>query len=340
MVSGTLLGLAIARAEEAGDWRLELFEERQLSSETPALENLRKGLDVSAESLDQLIQGLAADKFAEREQAQKEVLLKGTFQHLQREITEGDDPEVRKRLRKILLKLEAGGRWSKEELLARAVASMLHERDNPGVADPTGELFVELFGKAKPSLADGYGKLRFVENARRNGFAADGVLHMEGKLGEIGDQRLLFEAMNLIGKPEFPDKFRVDAKLGGGAAAAGTYHVGISIGNVCVLFHPALKSGAFRFQRVDNQLQLTENANLGFDPPAEKMLSMGIDVIRLANGAVKLDVLVANGTDSFRASKTLRADVIGKLDSVGLNRSGAAGGDGIFDDLVLDLGKQ
>jgi hypothetical protein len=54
---------------------------------------------------------------------------------------------------------------------------------------------------------------------------------------------------------------------------------------------------------------------------------------------VILDVLVTSGDDSYRTSKTVTADAIGKLDEIGLDRSGNPGGDGLFDDLVVDLGK-
>lgn len=78
---------------------------------------------------------------------------------------------------------------------------------------------------------------------------------------------------------------------------------------------------------------------MGFDPPAGKLVWMGIDVARSADGTVKLDVVVISGGDSFRTSRIVAADVIGKLDKIGLDRSGRSGGDGLFDDLVVDLEK-
>ena len=55
---------------------------------------------------------------------------------------------------------------------------------------------------------------------------------------------------------------------------------------------------------------------------------------------MNVEVTSADGTQTFEARKVLEPGEIGKLDRVGLDRSGRTGGDGIFDDFVMVLGSR
>ena len=166
-----------------------------------------------------------------------------------------------------------------------------------------------------------------------------GILRMAGNHPNDGDQRLLLDAERVTGREVFPDAFQIEARLGGNPGGEGAYHVGVSVGNVRVLFHPGYPSGGFRIERVDNHRPLIGNTAMGFDPPAGKLLRLHLDVQRCPSGDVEIQAVLSNGGPTFRKSVVLAAGEIGKLDHIGLDRSGRTGGDGLFDDFVLHLGE-
>jgi hypothetical protein len=90
-------------------------------------------------------------------------------------------------------------------------------------------------------------------------------------------------------------------------------------------------------EQVSNHTAIVNNQDMGFDPPAGELLRMHIDVKRLRGGDVEISVMVRSGKDTYRISRQVRADVIGKLDRIGLDRSGRGGGDAMFDDLIVEV---
>lgn len=325
---------------EARDWRLELLAAEGISAEIPELLERTKGFAVSEERFHAAVGRLGAEKYAVREKAEHELLLMGKEAlPLFRQLPKSDDPEVRTRLNGIVRTLAVRGRWTRDELLRHAISSLLREQ-SAGSALPERTLFAEFFSKDSPSLEGGYGRFGFEAGDQLTGSVSDGVLRLRGAARRDGDQRLVLTARELTGDKEFPDAFRIEVKIGGEEGGEGTYHVGVSFGNVRALFHPGYKTGGFRFQRVHDRKYITRNTPMGFDPPAGQMLSMSLDVKRLADGAVEFraGIASADGTKVFENQKVVGATLVGNFGRIGLERSGRVGGDALFDDLVVDLG--
>jgi len=330
----------IAGENVAVDWRLELLSREKVSSETHALQEMEKQFTPSEEGLEKAVSRLGAEDFHTREQAQHEILKMGrdALPWLRRQ-PRFEDPEVRVRLGQIEGTLGADGRWMKEDLLREAVTSLLNERLGRKSENPAGSLFLETFEQDAKSLNEGYRRFRFNAGKAMTGSVSGGILRMAGNHPGDGDQRLLLDAERVTGKETFPDTFQIEARLGGDPGGEGAYHVGVSVGNVRVLFHPGYASGGFRIERVDDHKSIISNTAMGFDPPAGKLLRMHLEVQRRPDGDVQIQVVISNGSAAFRKTAVLAADEIGKLDHIGLERSGRNGGDGLFDDFVVHLGE-
>lgn len=317
---------------------MELLAAEKLPHDLASLEARCGGFVKSAKELELAVEKLGAATHAERQQAQSEILLMGNEVLPQlRTLSEPKDPEVRLRVWEIQQQLEVGGRWTKDELLRLASIGLLHERKNNGAIHPTRRMFVEQFRAPVDSLGKGYRLLRFSRTESLNGRVEDGQLIFSGDQDiEEGDQRLILDAKTATGKAEFPKRFRVDVKLRGNEGGEGQYHLGVSVGNVRALYHPGYATGAFRFQRVDDETVITPNKDMGFTPSSDKPQSLSIFVEVLADAKVKLDVTVRCEKNVFRTSAKVSADEIGKLDSISLDRSGRAGGNAIFDDWIVE----
>lgn len=335
-------GLAsIAAADDVSDWRIELLDAEGIPTETPSLQKMEQRFTVSNQVLAETIGRLASEKFAAREQAQREILLMGReVLPLLDQLPQSEDPEVRQRLAVVRRTLEANGRWAKEDLIRKAVTSLLADRSKPEHAVPQAAMFVEFFKAPTATLEKGYRRFRFETEQGMTGSVADGILRLNGNHANEGDQRMRLDAMSITGKETFPDAFRIEVKLGGEARGVGAYHVGVSVGNVRALFHPGFHTGGFRFQRADNLQQITENSPMGFDPEGGKLQRMSLEVKRIPGGKVELDVTVGNGEKVFSERTVVAESLIGKLDHLSLDRSGRTGGDALFDDLIVDFGKR
>lgn len=199
--------------------------------------------------------------------------------------------------------------------------------------------FKEDFKQSIASIARQYGQLRYettVANARAS--VARGVLRLHGNHAE-GDQRIVLTAQQLIGHDHFTEPFDVNAEIGGEAEGSGGYHVGISIGNLRMLFHPAYRGGGFRIERVDNHHYIVTNQTMPFTPLAGVLHNMQVRVTPQKEGRVLLETSITNPNapkqtyvKKFLADKT----DIGPLTQVRIERSGRSGGDALFGSFSID----
>lgn len=202
-----------------------------------------------------------------------------------------------------------------------------------------GIVFREDFRHAIANIQKLYGQLRYestVPGAR--GSVKQGVARLHGDHNE-GDQRLFITAPQIVGKDSFTKSFYVEAQLGGEAKGTGAYHVGISIGNLRVLFHPGYMHGGFRIERVDNNRYLVTNQSMPFTPSADVFHKMRVIVEPQPDNRVLLKAIITNGQNpSEKYLNTFMAEAadIGPLTRVGIERSGRAGGDALFRSLTID----
>lgn len=330
-------------AEEYQDWRLQLLEEEGLEPDAVKLNELKDKVVPSEQRFLDLVDLLASEGFAARERSQNEILRMGIAAKpwLDR-LPASDDPEVEFRLAGIREKLATEQRWSRSELLQYAVNSLLSERNGKKPIKNIPLVFAELFRDKTPDLAGTYRNFAFDARPGLKGKVAEGVLRLSGRGPIDGDQRLILSAKKITGKKVFPDRFRIEVMLGGTPGGESAYHVGVSVGKVRALFHPGHAGGGFRFEHIDTHKALTKNTNMAFTPDTKSLATMGIEVKRLPDGDVELQVTVIPEGKKDRKFTTrieVSAAMIGKIDSIGLDRSGRVGGDALFDNLVVEIPK-
>jgi len=203
-----------------------------------------------------------------------------------------------------------------------------------------GLIVSESFSEDMADARKGYRQFDY-ENSVAGGISVrGGMLRLAGDHPE-GDQRLFVTAKKLLGLPAFPGRFRIRTEMGGEAAGSGTYHVGVSVGNIRLLFHPAYSGGAFRAERVSDHKYLFENQSMPFTPAAGVLHEMSVEVQCLEGGDVRLDITIADNAKQgkpFTYTCTAKREDIGPLDRIGLERSGRTGGAALFGSLVVDIG--
>jgi hypothetical protein len=203
-----------------------------------------------------------------------------------------------------------------------------------------GLILLESF-LADAEIRDQYHEMQYASNCGGKGSVSHGILRLDGNHGE-GDQRLYVTSRRLLDQPTFPARFRIKTQLGAEADNAGVWHIGVSVGNIRILFHPGLEGGAFRAERLDNQQHLIENESMPFTPACNVRHPITIDVWQRDKDAVQLEVAVADGGKTgrpYRRTLAVRGEDIGPLGRVGLERSGQTGGAALFGPLTIEHGQ-
>ena len=199
--------------------------------------------------------------------------------------------------------------------------------------------FQENFDIEAKSITSNYGQMKYVTTvAGATASVRNGIARLDGRHNE-GDQRLLISAPRVVGQKTFTETFTVVAEIGGEGAGAGVYHVGVSIGNLRVLFHPGYPGGGFRVQRVDNQQSLVPNKGMSFTPIGGNLYTMRIEASPSSNNRVRLKTTIVDPkspnerfTNLYFASR----NDIGKIETVGVERSGRLGGAALIGSLAID----
>jgi len=323
-----------------GDWRLEFLHDAKVATDSESLRKLRLSDDKTAADLSRAISQLGTDQREKRQAAYEEILRMDremVLAHL-RGLPENSEPEIRLRVNMIRSRIEWMEPRDKRDLMRVAVEGLLYEREHPGKTHPSRQMHVEFFRQPADSLRKGYHRMVWRGDQGLDGSVADGSLFLSGKRPQIeGDQRLVLTAQSATGKEAFPDRLRIDVKIGAKAGGEGGYHVGIAVGRMRALFHPGHDGGGFRFQPVHDPGELTSNEDMGFTPKSHALYHMRVETERVANHRVKLSVEIHGEEKSFRTSREFDASDIGPLKEVSLDRSGRVGGDAIFRDLMVQL---
>lgn len=198
-------------------------------------------------------------------------------------------------------------------------------------------LFEESFQQAVETIGPRYRQMRFQGIQNNPSSVKDGVLKLGGKHAQDESQRLIIQASTVLKRPTWPRHFRVIAKIGGGNDDAGTWHVGVGIGEIRVLFHPSYMGGAFRIERFKTREFLLPNQTMPWTPAANVLHEMTIDVSTTEDKVV-LDIVLAEAGENgnrYRKRFEVQPEVIGEIKEISLDRGGYRGGAGLFGRLQI-----
>lgn len=335
-----LLTRVVGAEPTSWDWREALLKEEGLELTPEALRQALKPTKAPTEQLLTTLEKLGSESFEEREAAQKKLLAGGepVYQWLQTH-PNYPQPEVRQRVHSILLKLGLNDRKDRENARGFAIRSLLDEGTER--RKDTGGRFYEWFGDPSDKLEKSYHLFEFKNSVDRSGQIENGQLTFFGTKFGDGDQRFILSSKAWPGRNQFGSHFKVSARLGGEPKSAGAWHLGISIGNVRVLFHPGYRGGGFRFETVDQNTPLSSmTTDMGFNPDGDPLEHMTIEVRRLDNGKVSLTATVQSGGKkpvTFTKNVEATAKQIGPLSQISLDRSGRTGGSASFSDFSVIL---
>lgn len=345
-IPSIIFGLSVAGFSaddvKVSDWRVELLGEEGIGSSVEELQKSLTAVPKVTNELDDAFKMLASQDFDEREGGRKK-LMSGGEDALKwlLEMEPSEDPELRRRVLNLIEELELVFRKDREVAVEHAVKSLLEEGLEGRVKSAdTGGMFFEWFGKGDEELRENYRQFRFENSSKRPGKVEGTRLIFAGKAGQDGDQRLVLKSKTWPGEIEFGDRFRVSVILGGEDISSGAWHMGITIGRIRTLFHPGMQGGSFRFERIDNRKHLSGTKGVGFEPLGDSRQRMSIDVTKMLDGDVRLDVLLeklGEGGRTFQSSITVDAEDIGDLSEVSLDRSGRSGGKAYFRDFMISL---
>lgn len=345
-IPSIIFGLSVAGFSaddvKVSDWRVELLGEEGIGSSVEELQKSLTAVPKVTNELDDAFKMLASQDFDEREGGRKK-LMSGGEDALKwlLEMEPSEDPELRRRVLNLIEELELVFRKDREVAVKHAVNSLLAEGLEGRVKSAnTGGMFFEWFGKGDEELRENYRQFRFENSSKRPGKVEGTRLIFAGKAGQDGDQRLVLKSKTWPGEIEFGDRFRVSVILGGEDISSGAWHMGITIGRIRTLFHPGMQGGSFRFERIDNRKHLSGTKGVGFEPLGDSRQRMSIDVTKMLDGDVRLDVLLeklGEGGRTFQSSITVDAEDIGDLSEVSLDRSGRSGGKAYFRDFMISL---